>query len=67
MSKLKVTLRNMGGALDTRVVQEEHKIVFGKRVISPVEEEAASAAIGMIREAGELHPGDSIVIVENDE
>lgn len=48
--KIHVSLSNQGGELD------------GVTVVAP--EEAAEAAIRMIRAAGELHDGDRIVVRE---
>lgn len=52
---LRVSLHNLGGELDHRIVRQ-----IGLSVSA--EEAAAKAAIEMIQEAGELHPGDKIIV-----
>jgi len=51
--KLKVTLSNSAGWLDSRVTGEEEP-----------ETHAAQLACQMISEAGELHAGDTITVEE---
>jgi len=65
--KLKVALHNIGGELDSRVVEFRQRVADRSRPIEnvgSVEEMAAQAAIEMIRETGELRPGDTIFVTE---
>jgi hypothetical protein len=60
--KLIVTFTNsVGGVLDSRtVIARESRT----QKLNTVEQEAADAAVEMIRSAGELHHGDKISITE---